>query len=623
MVNYSLLQNGEDVVAGLSHIPGRVVEFLGDDDVGEEVEHFNYKQELSRKLTVSSMIGLGFSLMGVPFGVSTTLSIGLIDGGSATILWGWVTVTLLSLCVALSLAEVSSKYPSSGGTYHFAAILANEKYSLVASWFTGWFLIMGNWTMFISIVYGGSQFILSVLGLKDDEYKSDSILTLMLYICLVIFCAFVNLKLSKYLEKINTLCIYWTIYTVLIMDVLLMLFSSSFHDVKYILTNFDASRSGWPDPIAFLIGLQSASFTLQGYNMIPAMSDEVKNPERNVPKGMIFSVLVAGVTGVIFIIPILSILPELTLLLDSNPDIFPIDLVFKLSTQSLLVSFVLVLLLIGTVLFAGIGTLTTASRLTYAFARDGALPYKDLWTHVDDMGEQSIVPRNALFLSTVVSILLSLLSLVSSSAFSAFVGSAVISLSLASGIPILCLLLNKRRKIRGAHFKLHKFGWVFNAISLIWVSLSIIILCMPPQIPITVRSMNYAFVVSILFGVSATIAYFLWGKGHFHGPMLDEHILAESQQNSVLMQPIVNPVETNDIDPFGDQSTFFVDNPEDIWEEDEQYERELTPASNDTLNADLGASSNLIKTFKLEEEPRAVHEEDGSSSEAPNHRELL
>lgn len=113
--------------------------------------HFTYKQELERNLTVTSIVGLGFSLMGVPFGLSSTLYIGLIDGGSVTLLWGWVLVTIFSLCVTLSLAEIVSKYPSSGGIYHFASVLAPEKYSLSSSWFTGWLLIIGNWTMFISI----------------------------------------------------------------------------------------------------------------------------------------------------------------------------------------------------------------------------------------------------------------------------------------------------------------------------------------------------------------------------------------------------------------------------------------------------------------------------------------
>ncbi|ODV95661.1 hypothetical protein PACTADRAFT_42302 [Pachysolen tannophilus NRRL Y-2460] len=489
----------------------------------EEVEHFNYKQDLKRRLTASSLVGLGFSLMSVPFGISTTLGIGLVDGGNVTILWGWVVVSILSLCVVASLCEIAGKYPTSGGVYHFAAILSNEKYSLGSSWFTGWFLIMGNWTMAISILYGGAQFILSIFGLKDVYYKKDTILTLLLFYCLVILCGLVNLQFSKILDRVNDACTYWTIYTVLLIDILLMLFSNSFHDVKYILTNFNATRSGWPDVIAFLVGLQPAAFTLQGYGMIMSMSDEVKKPvEKILPKGMIYSVFIAGVTGVIFIIPILSILPELSLILDQNPDIMPIDLVFKLSTESFIVSFLLVILLIGTVLFAGIGSLTTASRSTYAFARDGGLPYKDLWIHVDEMDDESVIPKNALFLSMAVCFILGLLSLVSSSAFNAFMGAAVIALSFANGVPLVCLVMGKRKKIRGSSFKLKKAGWILNLISLLWIALTFIILCMPPEIPVSITSMNYAIVVFVVFFITIFIGYKFWGKYHFQGPLIDK-----------------------------------------------------------------------------------------------------
>lgn len=483
--------------------------------------HFTYKQELERNLTVTSIVGLGFSLMGVPFGLSSTLYIGLIDGGSVTLLWGWVLVTIFSLCVTLSLAEIVSKYPSSGGIYHFASVLAPEKYSLSSSWFTGWLLIIGNWTMFISITYGGSQFIMSVFGLKNEAYRRDSGITLLVYYIVVFVCGITNARFPFILEKINKLCIYWTIYTVLVMDILLILFASSYHDIKFILTHFNASRSGWPDGIAFLVGLTPGCFVLSGYGMLPSLCDETKTPEKTMPKGMVSAVLISGVTGIIFIIPILSILPELTLLLDRNPDIMPIDLVFKFATQSYLVSFLMVILLIGAVLFAGIGTLTTASRATYAMARDGALPYRELWSHVDP---QRGIPINSLYLCIAISLVLGLLSLLSSSAFNAFVGSAVITLNVANGIPIFFLLLNKRRKLKGAPFKLHLMGYVVNVVSLAWILLTVLILCMPPQIPITVISMNYAFVVVIVFSLAIAIVYRFWGRYHFHGPVVEDEV---------------------------------------------------------------------------------------------------
>lgn len=502
------------------------VRFLGhliseEDDQIEHVEHFKYKQDLERKLTVTSVIGLGFSVMGVPFGLSSTLWISLMDGANVTILYGWIVVGFFSICVILSLSEISSKYPTAGGVYHFSAVLSNEKYSSILSWFTGWFLLIGNWTYAISIMFSGAQFILSIFGLKDVYYKEDRFWVLGVFFLILGLVGFINFKFSKHLEKINKMCIVWTIYTVLAIDFLLIFFAKRTNSIKEILTNFDNSRSGWPDPLAFIIGLQSSSFTLTGYGMLFSITDEVRKPEKNVPKGAVSAVFMATVTGIIFIIPILTILPELEVLLDETPNIMPIDLIFKLSTESYIISFLMACLMIGTVLFQSIGSLTTASRSTYALARDGGLPFAHLWTEVNSIEEYTI-PRNALFLSMLVCAILSLLSLISRSAFNAFMGAAVVSLTLANGLPILCLMVGKRKKIKGAAFKLGKLGWIINGISIFWVFLSVIILCMPPVIKnLNAYNMNYAVLVIILFFAIASLGYRTWGKKSFTGPAID------------------------------------------------------------------------------------------------------
>ena len=68
----------------------------------------------------------------------------------------------------------------------------------------------------------------------------------------------------------------------------------------------------------------------------------------------------------------------------------PIDLIFKLSTELYLISFLMACLMIGTMIFQSIGSLTTASRSTYALARDGGLPFADLWTQVNSIEDYKL-----------------------------------------------------------------------------------------------------------------------------------------------------------------------------------------------------------------------------------------
>jgi len=74
-----------------------------------------YKSELPRNLSMLSVLGLSFAIMAVPYGLSTTMYITLTDGQSVTILWGWVLISLISVSIAASLAEICAVYPTAGG----------------------------------------------------------------------------------------------------------------------------------------------------------------------------------------------------------------------------------------------------------------------------------------------------------------------------------------------------------------------------------------------------------------------------------------------------------------------------------------------------------------------------
>jgi amino acid transporter len=455
--------------------------------------------------------------MSPPLSLGVTMGSSLVDGGPLTIIGGYTIVYIFSFICALSLAEITSKYPIElhGG----AALIAHPKYSLLCSWFTGFFLLVGNWLTSTSITFAGAQIILSTIGIVDSNYQLDSVLTVVMFYIVVTVCGVINLKFSRYLELINKLCVYWIIYAILFIDILLLIFSNKYHSLSYIFTHFDNSFSGWSSPMAFLIGFQQANFMLQGFGLLPAISDEVKDAERSVSRGIALSVLLAGGAGFIFLIPILAVLPDVKQLVDDNHGIMPIVLIFKISTRSMIVSFFLVIMIIGNLLFSGIGSIATSSRAVYSMSRDGALPFADFWTHVHE-DSVSKVPKNAVLLSMGISYLLGLLSLVSTTAFNAFVGAAVISLCAASLIPILSSLMGARKKVRGAAFKLRYAGFLLNILSVLWLLFTIFILSMPPQLPVTGTTMNYASLVFVVFVLLISLLWFVWGLQNFHGPLV-------------------------------------------------------------------------------------------------------
>ena len=108
--------------------------------------------------------------MAVPFGLSTTMYITLTDGQSVTIFWGWVFVSLISLAIAASLAEICAVFPTAGGVYYWSAMLATREWAPITSWITGWLTLVGNWTVTLSINFSGGQLILSAISLWNEDF---------------------------------------------------------------------------------------------------------------------------------------------------------------------------------------------------------------------------------------------------------------------------------------------------------------------------------------------------------------------------------------------------------------------------------------------------------------------
>lgn len=79
--------------------------------------------------------------MAVPFGLSTTFIYSLTDGQSVTVLWGWVFVSIISICIAASLGEICAVYPTAGGVYYWSAMLSTKEYAPVVSWYENAFPI--------------------------------------------------------------------------------------------------------------------------------------------------------------------------------------------------------------------------------------------------------------------------------------------------------------------------------------------------------------------------------------------------------------------------------------------------------------------------------------------------
>lgn len=181
----------------------------------------------------------------------------------------------------------------------------------------------------------------------------------------------------------------------------------------------------------------------------------------------------------------------------------------------------MLILILGILFFAGTGALTAASRCTYAFARDGAIPGSRLWRRVDKRFD---MPLMALFLSTGVDCLLGLIYFGSSAAFFSFTGVATICLSTSYGMPILVSLIRGRRAVKHSSFSLGRFGYAINICMVVWICLAVVLFCMPVSLPAQAATMNYASVVFAGFATISVVWYFVRGRKSFTGPPVPQDV---------------------------------------------------------------------------------------------------
>lgn len=80
-----------------------------------QLEALGHKGELQRNFSFLSMLGLAFAILNSWTALSASLSLALPSGGSTSVIWGLITAGICNLCLAASLAEFLSAYPTAGG----------------------------------------------------------------------------------------------------------------------------------------------------------------------------------------------------------------------------------------------------------------------------------------------------------------------------------------------------------------------------------------------------------------------------------------------------------------------------------------------------------------------------
>ncbi|HEX4791652.1 MAG TPA: amino acid permease, partial [Actinospica sp.] len=101
------------------------------------------KRETRRRLNLTSATSLSVSIISFLTGTLGLYGQGAIAGGPSVMIWTWVIMFIPIWCVARSMGEICSAYPTLGGPFFWTAKLA-RKHPRLASWMVAWLNFTGD-----------------------------------------------------------------------------------------------------------------------------------------------------------------------------------------------------------------------------------------------------------------------------------------------------------------------------------------------------------------------------------------------------------------------------------------------------------------------------------------------
>jgi amino acid transporter len=480
-----------------------------------------YAQELSRRMSGFSNFAISFTIISILSGTLTLYYQGLNYGGFVEEAYGWPIVSVFVIIVGLGMAEIASKYPTAGGLYYWSSKMGGPGWG----WFTGWFNLIGQIAITAGIVYGSAIFADSLLQLLwSGTFKGTAHEVIYVYAAILLVLLLLNIFSVRLVAFLNDVSVWWHVLGVLII-VAFLIFKPDHHQSFGTVFSKTINNSGFSHGwlwYVLLLGLLQAQYTYTGYDASAHMSEETVNASRSAARGVIMSIVVSAVFGYILALGVTFAIQDLHATTGSGT--FAVKQVF-LDALGPTTAKVMLFITVGAQLFCGMSSITSASRMMYAFSRDRAVPGHQLWRKLN--GER--VPYLAAAAITVLAFLCAFPAYFGTNgavAYAAVTSIATIGLYIAYAIPIyLRLRLGDSWEPGewnlGRHYK-----WI-GVTACLWV-VFIAILFMAPISPLgipwndgfTWLSVNYAPIA--VLGTLALVGgwWLVSARNWFKGPIV-------------------------------------------------------------------------------------------------------
>ncbi|HEY7682499.1 MAG TPA: amino acid permease [Gemmatimonadales bacterium] len=490
----------------------------------KDLHKLGYAQQLFREMGGFSNFAISFSIISILTGAILLYGYGLKFAGPVINTVGWPVVSLFTLCVAASMAELASAYPTAGGLYFWAYRLGGRGWA----WITAWLNMIGQITITAGINVAAAIYIIGAVT-RIFNIPADAVVPIFgsatnwyfqvfVMVLIMIPQVLINVLGIKLTAKLNDFSVYWHIVGGAVIVALLIFLGQHHNSLSFLFSSstsvnpLDASSAdlgtGTPQPalvfgnfsfpsplfgllpgladlykaapflLVFLLATLQAQWTYTGYDASAHVAEETVMARLNSAWGVFLSVAVSAIVGYIMLVVLTWCIPE-GKVAETAADAYPVLYIVYNNLSSFFAN--VIAIIIGVAMWlCGLASITSMARMWYAFARDDGMPGSSLIKRVSPKYRTPIY-------STVITSVLAVLICLYASAYYVVTSISVITLYLAYMFPIYLNWRNKRRRQgefttpETAPWTLGKWGPLLNVIAIVWVCIISVIFSLPPN----------------------------------------------------------------------------------------------------------------------------------------------
>ncbi|KAM7183667.1 amino acid transporter [Naviculisporaceae sp. PSN 640] len=520
------LESTINAVEGDDSVPGSDSEYTVQNE-GTELDkkdmwRMGKKQQLRRNFRFFSIFGFVMVLMATWEGQLSGSIFGLINGGTGGLIWMYIATFSGLMCAILSMSEMASMAPTTGGQYHWVSEFAPPSAQKFLSYLVGWVCVLGWQTgaVLISFVMASQVQGLAILN-YPDTYQPERWHLTPITIAILTACMTFNTLFYRHLPLLETLALILHVggfFAILIPLWVMGPRPASTREVFFTFTD----GGGWGNAgLSCLVGILSPIFGFIGSDSATHMSEELRNASKSLPRAMIITMILNGILGFVMLVTFCMVLGGFGDGLDdilSTPTTQPFIQVFYEVVQNKAGATVMTCILMLMEVCGVINNIATSSRQLWAFARDKGVPFADWFAVVQRTNN---LPMNALIFTYSFAVVVSFINIGSNIAFNVITSLGTAALLTSYIISISCITI---KRIRGetllpSHFKLGTMGLPLNIISVSFLLLSFIMAFFPPTPQPAPETMNWTAAVYGAVIIFSLVFYVVRGRHVYAGPV--------------------------------------------------------------------------------------------------------